>query len=414
MSKCSHKRDSSGGVQKSDEKRFNVATLNCGLLPLPWPIGSNDIQFRLLKLIDELKHSRHDVIALQEVWSEKMFLQIAQEINGIYAYSHYFHSGFTGSGTCVLSRHPIVSTLLHRYSLDGFPHHVHRGDWFGGKIVGMVEIMVEQYRVAFYTTHLHAEYNPENDPYLPHRISQAFEMSQFIRHTSRGADFVVAVGDFNLEPNDLGYHLIKNNAQLFDAWEIQLNLNDSSQESGMTCERPDNVYTCKFALKCPNGQRLDYIMYRSGKTELILVECVNCFNKISGSELNFSDHIGVSATFSFGQEKVSETLSERMRQIVPEKEVLTKSLKIIEEGEVRVLGDRRLFLSLCVALIALTVATANIHLKVPYFYPAVALLRFMLPLFIGFCLLHGFIGLTIEMKALKETKYSIKKLLHSL
>uniref|UniRef100_A0A914HW23 sphingomyelin phosphodiesterase n=1 Tax=Globodera rostochiensis TaxID=31243 RepID=A0A914HW23_GLORO len=395
--------------------RFVVATLNCWLLPHPWPIGSKDKHFRLLKLIEELRNSRFDVVALQEVWSEEIFLQIAHELNGTFPHSHYFHSGFTGSGTCVISKHPIVSTLLHRYSLNGFPHHVHRADWFGGKIVGMVEIMVEQYRVAFYTTHLHAEYNRENDLYLPHRISQCFEMSQFIRHTSRGSDFVVVVGDFNLEPNDLGYHLIKNIAQLFDAWEIRSNLIGTSQESGSTCERFDNYYTPKYALRdCPDGKRLDYVMYRSGKTELGLVDCTNCFNKITGSELNFSDHVGITVTFSFGLEKQSETLSERMRQIATEKQLLTKSLKIIEEGEVRVLWDRRLFLGLCVVLIALIVATANIDLTLPYIYAAVALFRFMLTLFVGFSFWYGFIGLTIEMKALKETKYSIKKLLRSL
>uniref|UniRef100_A0A183CAJ2 sphingomyelin phosphodiesterase n=1 Tax=Globodera pallida TaxID=36090 RepID=A0A183CAJ2_GLOPA len=115
------------------------------------PIHCSNIK---LLLIEELRNSRFDVVALQEVWSEEIFLQIAHELNGTFPHSHYFHSGFTGSGTCVISKHPIVSTLLHR------------ADWFGGKIVGMVEIMVEQYRVAFYTTHLHAECH--NSSVIPH------------------------------------------------------------------------------------------------------------------------------------------------------------------------------------------------------------------------------------------------------
>jgi sphingomyelin phosphodiesterase 2 len=85
----------------------------------------------------------------------------------------------------------------------------------------MAEIEFDQFKIAFYTTHLHAEYNRENDLFLPHRISQSYEMSQFIRHTSRGSDFVILVGDFNLEPNDLGCHLIKNLIQLHDAWECR-------------------------------------------------------------------------------------------------------------------------------------------------------------------------------------------------
>ena len=37
------------------------------------------------------------------------------------------------------------------------------------------------------------------------RTAQAFELSQFVRHTAHGADAIIVVGDFNLEPVDLGY-----------------------------------------------------------------------------------------------------------------------------------------------------------------------------------------------------------------
>lgn len=66
---------------------------------------------------------------------------------------------------------------------------------------------------------LHAEYNRENDLYLPHRISQAFELAQFVRHTCRGSDFVLLTGDFNMEPEDLGCHIIRNLGNLYDAWD---------------------------------------------------------------------------------------------------------------------------------------------------------------------------------------------------
>ena len=29
-----------------------------------------------------------------------------------------------------------------------------RGDWFGGKVVGLAEIMVDGYRLCVYTTHV--------------------------------------------------------------------------------------------------------------------------------------------------------------------------------------------------------------------------------------------------------------------
>jgi hypothetical protein len=57
-----------------------------------------------------------------------------------------------------------------------------------------------------------------------------------------------------------------------------------------------------------------------------------------------------------------------MRQIVTEKQILTKSLKIIENGEIRVLWDRRLFMALSIVLIALVAATANIDRTLPFVY----------------------------------------------
>ena len=71
---------------------------------------------------------------------------------------------------------------------------------------------------------IHAEYNRADDEYLPHRISQAFEMSQFIRLTSTESDVVVAAGDFNLESSDVGYKLLLTNTPLYDAWENKVRL----------------------------------------------------------------------------------------------------------------------------------------------------------------------------------------------
>jgi len=65
---------------------------------------------------------------------------------------------------------------------------------------------------------LHAEYKREDDEYLAHRVSQSVSVSQFIKFTSRGADLTLLCGDLNLEPVDLGYKLIRNNAKLGDAW----------------------------------------------------------------------------------------------------------------------------------------------------------------------------------------------------
>ncbi|EYC35244.1 hypothetical protein Y032_1102g3606, partial [Ancylostoma ceylanicum] len=119
----------------SNGMELRVLTLNVWCLPQPWPIGSKDRKFRLKKLAEAILDENLDIVGLQEVWSETDYLDMVDRLSGSFRFNHYFHSGFTGSGVCVFSRHPIVSTLTHRYSLNGFAHHIHRGDWFGGKVM---------------------------------------------------------------------------------------------------------------------------------------------------------------------------------------------------------------------------------------------------------------------------------------
>lgn len=67
---------------------------------------------------------------------------------------------------------------------------------------------------------LHAEYDFDDDEYAAHRVSQAFEMSQFIKLTSSpdNCDLVLVGGDFNVKPESLGFQIIQNNGQLLDSW----------------------------------------------------------------------------------------------------------------------------------------------------------------------------------------------------
>lgn len=68
----------------------------------------------------------------------------------------------------------------------------------------------------------HAQYNEESDEYEAHRVGQGFEMGQFIKHTSSNCDYVIVGGDFNFQPKDLGFKLIRDNGNLKDAWIDQV------------------------------------------------------------------------------------------------------------------------------------------------------------------------------------------------
>jgi len=385
-----------------------VATLNCWALPQPWPIGSKDRQYRLDALVEALNESDYDIVCLQELWREKDFLDIYDRVLEKFPYRHYFHSGYTGSGTCILSRWRIMSTLIHRYSLNGFPHHIHRGDWFGGKVVGLAEIIAEGHRLCVYTTHLHAEYDRNNDLYLPHRLAQAFELAQFVRHTSRDADFLILTGDFNIEPEDLGYHLIRTIGNLRDAWFDRKVNPENERCTGMTCDRPDNCYTNKNILKTnPHGKRLDYIMYQSVRKYFKLVQCENCFDVIPGSKnINYSDHLGVSAVFRL---KNSEGYVEPERHV--NRQFLEQAQDILNEGEKRIVWDRRFFGAICFLVLLLIFGTSQIVDLFPFSNVVVIIVQIFLTLFLGFSFWHGMVFLTMERRAITETSWNILDML---
>ncbi|VDK55518.1 unnamed protein product [Anisakis simplex] len=280
--------------------------------------------------------------------------------------------------------------------------------------------------------------------------------------------------DFNLQPEDLGYRLIVDNADLTDAWLVRPNENDCG--TGMTCDRPDNCYT-PSGLKQPNpdGKRLDYIMFKSGKSDIDLEFCENRLDRIPGDKpVNYSDHLGVYAEFkihhqhekvpqiycSVGEKKEnandcyqnSNKTSESTEGLIAngfiegrchEKEkqehwitstlLLKESIRIAGEGEKRARWDRRLFLGVCLVLFAVLVATINVEIYIPDWSALVGnsagivgggefdrdgsnlqatAFRFLLTLVIGFCLWYGIIGLTMELKALKAAKSSMAMLLN--
>lgn len=72
----------------------------------------------------------------------------------------------------------------------------------------------------FISIKLHANYSADesSDEYLAHRISQAFELSQFIAHTSAKSDLVLLMGDLNWRPYELGFKILRDNSFLLDTF----------------------------------------------------------------------------------------------------------------------------------------------------------------------------------------------------
>lgn len=66
----------------------------------------------------------------------------------------FLFSGVAGSGVCILSKHPIKEAFFHQWSLNGYMHKIHHGDWFGGKGVGLCKIAFDQFTVNVYSAHV--------------------------------------------------------------------------------------------------------------------------------------------------------------------------------------------------------------------------------------------------------------------
>ncbi|XP_066522134.1 sphingomyelin phosphodiesterase 2 [Hoplias malabaricus] len=266
-------------------ERLRIFSLNC------WGIRylSKHCAQRYAMIADLLCKEQHDVVLLQEVWSEKDFLFLKKKLVGTHPYSHYFKSGFFGSGLAAFSKHRIHDAFFYKYTLNGYPYMAHHGDWFGGKAVGKILLNISGLVVHVFVTHLHAEYCREQDSYLPHRVVQAWELQNFIRHTSAGADVVVLGGDLNMHPTDLGIRLLQSYTGLKDCF------NETAYFDG--CEQgfthiTDNPFTLKQELvPFGGGIRIDYVFYKgSEKVDVSCESLSTTKGTIPGQPFPYSDH----------------------------------------------------------------------------------------------------------------------------
>ncbi|XP_017891097.1 putative neutral sphingomyelinase [Ceratina calcarata] len=275
-----------------EEVSISVLTLNCWGIPYV----SRDRKARMAAIAEKFSKESYDVICLQEVWSIDDFKMIKAKTQEQLPYSHYFYSGVVGSGICILTRFPIKDVMFHKWPLNGYVHKLHHGDWFGGKGVALCRLQIQDMDVNVYVVHLHAEYNRDNDEYAAHRVLQAFDTAQFVRLTCDGADSAILLGDLNTEPNDLAYKIICGVTGLLDACS-----NTSSTNLG-THECANNSYTTsKSANACPEGKRIDYILYHGTKNiEVKATSFKHPFpNRVPGKNFSYSDHEAIVATFRF-------------------------------------------------------------------------------------------------------------------
>lgn len=173
------------------------------------------------------------------------------------------------------------------------------GDWFAAKGIGVCQIDYKGYDVHLYVSHYHANYKPDHDIYLSHRVSHAFESALWIKLASSAADLTIYAGDFNSVPSSLPYRLLRAVAPLEDCWEQA-----GGEGEGETSECGYNSYTVPYAGNGHGkGNRIDYVMYGAGPN--VKASTVSCRlpvpRRVPGRDFSYTDHEGVEATIQLAR-----------------------------------------------------------------------------------------------------------------
>lgn len=292
---------------------------------------------RKVLIAEELAKSRYDIVSLQEIWSRGDFEFISQKIEDVLPYSHYFYSGVIGSRLCVFSRYPIIDAFTYRYSLNGYMYNITHGDWFGGKAAGYCLIDHPKQPIHFFSTHMHADYN-EKRQYLPHRIVQSYQLSQFIEHLTQPTDAVIVCGDMNCEPSQLCYRVIKDVTCLVDAWDKHGKVKHGCY--GNTSNVSHNTFsgdrnTSNTLQGGPDdGKRIDYIFYRCTQGSLECVDCEVSMGLVPGKNFSFSDHEAVAASFVVKESALNKTdsIQEAGPDVKKSQEALSDTQEVISKA----------------------------------------------------------------------------------
>ncbi|GAA6009355.1 hypothetical protein JCM11491_004288 [Sporobolomyces phaffii] len=270
----------------------------------------------------------YDVIALQELWVHSDFTLVADRAKAAgLVHSKFFFSGAIGSGLAILSRHPIHSSWITPYPLNGYPLHFIQGDFFAGKSVCGICIDVPRIGlVDVLNTHMYAPGGEGDDVTGAHRVAQAWELARFTREKAERGRHVIVMGDFNSQPHSIIMKIIQSCGQLLDSFaethppppsitsaqHRTLSPIEVLHTHGITCDSPLNTYSApKLKHKSPSdevilrgGKRLDYILYRSPtsspahlratSTSLRLTEPIP---SLAPPATSYSDHFALEATF---------------------------------------------------------------------------------------------------------------------
>ncbi|KAG0027681.1 phospholipase C type enzyme [Podila clonocystis] len=298
---------------------LSVLTLNCWGLKFV----SKDREDRLTAIGRYLADTSrgYDIVGLQEVWVYDDFLRIKDLVRDTLPYAKHWYSGALGSGLVILSKYPIVGSMMRRFALNGDPMKIFHGDWYVGKcVVSAIISHPTCGEIEVFNTHLHAGYDPVGtvDRYLGCRVGEAWEMSSLVKASASQGRHVISLGDYNSAPNSLVVGLLTKRGGLTDSWTKMhpapinpvpsgLTPEEGVAIMGVTCDTPLNTWTKHTWINHHTndaiGERLDYIFYREtpefscSHVEVAVMEQISGIGAANSGSKNYSDHFGVNAKF---------------------------------------------------------------------------------------------------------------------
>ncbi|XP_066266757.1 putative neutral sphingomyelinase isoform X1 [Branchiostoma lanceolatum] len=357
---------------------------------------------------EELSTGKYDLVSLQEVVTDDMYRKLVSLVSHVLPYHHYFYSGFGGSGVCVFSKHLITDVCQHQFTLNGLPQDIRKVelDWFGGKLVGLCRIQYSGTEINFYATHTHAAHTvtaSEQSVYEAHRVSQAFEISQFIRFTGRSADLNILTGDLNFQPRELGLKIIQSDSGMEDAWLTAEH--KKADDSGVTSRHPENNFTTPGDL-----ERIDYILYKgSAGCRVKCVHCETTMHKVPGKPFNYSDHVGVLANLEL--EKVSEpnNAPSNPPDLSARDASLRQAVQVLEEKMVSAASSRLFYAAVLLLCLLLVIPIT----RLPLHHVVTSLINLLLGLLIGWSFWMGVVVLETEKRGLLATKAGMEVILNA-
>ena len=270
----------------------------------------------------------------------------------------------------------------------------------------MCQIDYKGFDIHLYVSHYHANYKPNHDIYLSHRVSHAFESALWIKLASSAADLTIYAGDFNSEPTSLPYKLLRAVTPLQDCWQETHAAGGDSDGGGETSECGHNSYTVPSpGNHNGKGNRIDYVMYCAGPN--IVARTTKCglpmAHRVPGRSFSYSDHEGVEATIEVvrTQDMVSNNTAVayrrgNSRQDKPRRcEVVKEAMEVMDRALVATQHYQARYLVITIVAMVLLVlmfipsflvretsgwvfATVDLALFVPRFIVTVGLVIFFL------------------------------------